>query len=282
MSERTQANADQSEFWNGPGGETWTVQRDRFNTMLGPIGLEAIERAAPKPGESVLDVGCGTGDTTVELARRVAPTGSVTGIDISETMLSTAREINADAAGWVKFDRADAQTADFDGKTFDLVFSRFGVMFFDDSVAAFTNLRRALRREGRIVFACWQPVARNGWVHVARDIVARHVTLEPPGDPRAPGPFAFGEEGYVRGILDKTGFQDVALESHETTVLTGRSLETAVETVTERGPMSRAIHDASEPLQARIRADLTEALADHVHDDGIRLSAAVWLVSARR
>lgn len=282
MRNKVQANLDQADFWNGQGGETWTTQRDRFNTMLRPIGLEAIERAAPQPGESVLDVGCGTGDTTVELARRVAPTGSVTGIDISETMLTTAREINADAAGWVKFEEADAQTKDFGDQSFDLIFSRFGVMFFDDSVAAFTNLRRALRREGRVVFACWQPVTRNGWVHVARDIVARHVTLEPPGDPRAPGPFAFGEEGYVRGIMEKAGFKDIALESHETTVLTGRSLETAVETVTERGPMSRAIHDASEHLQARIREDLTEALADHVHDDGIRLSAAVWLVSARR
>lgn len=274
------ANAHQAEFWNGPGGETWTTQRDRFNAMLRPIGHVTIARARPQPGEHVLDVGCGTGDTTGDLAKHVAPGGSVTGLDISETMLRSAREIADAHPVPVAFHAADAQTHAFDEAAFDLVFSRFGVMFFDDSVAAFANLRRALRPGGRLAFACWQAVARNGWVHVARDVVARHVELPPPEDPRAPSPFAFAEADYVRGILDAAGFRGVALESHETTVLTGRSLETAVETVTDRGPLSRAIHDAPKDVQARIHAELLEALSPHAGDDGVRLGAGVWIVTA--
>jgi len=278
----TQANADQAEFWNGPGGETWTTQRDRFNAMLRPIGHAAIAVAQPQAGEHVVDVGCGTGDTTGDLARHVTPGGSVTGFDISETMLATAREIADDHAVPVQFHAADAQTHAFDEAAYDLVFSRFGVMFFEDSVAAFANLRRALKPGGRLTFACWQEVGRNGWVHIARDVVARHVELPPPEDPRAPGPFAFGEADYVRNVVADAGFADVAIEEHATTVLTGRTLDGAIETVTDRGPMSRAIHDASEAVQATIRAELHEALRPHMQDDGVRLGAGVWLVTARR
>ncbi len=276
------ANVDQAEFWNGPGGETWTTQRDRFNAMLRPLGHAVIAVAKPQPGEHVIDVGCGTGDTTGDLARHVAPEGSVTGFDISETMLRTAREIADAHPVPVRFHVADAQTHDFDEAAYDLVFSRFGVMFFEDSVAAFANLRRALKPSGRLAFACWQEVGRNGWVHVARDVVARHIDLPPPEDPRAPGPFAFRDADYVRGILGDAGFGDIGIDAHESTVLTGRTVETAVETVTDRGPMARAIHDAPKDVQARIRAELTEALSPHIHDDGVRLSAGVWLVTATR
>jgi SAM-dependent methyltransferase len=278
-------NADQADFWNGPGGETWTTQRDRFNAMLGPIGLEAIARARPQPGEHVLDVGCGTGQTTGELARHVAPGGSVTGVDISDLMLHEARRYNGDHPIPVRFQVADAQTHAFDDAAFDLVFSRFGVMFFEDSVAAFANLHRALKPGGRLTFACWQPVDRNAWVHVPGGVVAKHLPVEGPGkDSTAPGPFAFGARTRIAGVLSAAGFAEIATEAHETLVLMGGggSVEAAVRAVTHQGPLSRAIHDAPEDVQARIRDGLTEALSPHAHDDGVRLGAGVWLVTARK
>jgi SAM-dependent methyltransferase len=283
MTEQARPNTDQAEFWNGPGGETWTTQRDRFNTMLRPIGLAAIARAAPQAGEHVLDVGCGTGETTGDLARHVAPGGSVTGLDISELMLAEARRFNQDHDVPVTFHAADAQLHAFEEAAFDLVFSRFGVMFFEDSVAAFANLRRALKPEGRLAFACWQSVERNGWVHVPRDIVAKHIALAGPTDPTAPGPFAFGPEGRAAGLLRDAGFRDIAVEAHDTEVTMGGggSVEAAVHAVTDQGPLSRAIHDAPEDVQQRIREDLTEALAHHADDDAVRLGAGVWLVTAR-
>jgi len=283
MTDRPSPNADQAEFWNGPGGETWTSQRDRFNTMLRAIGAEAIKRAQPQAGEHALDVGCGTGETTGDLARHVAPGGSVTGLDISELMLSEARRHNQDHDVPVRFHVADAQVHAFEDATFDLVFSRFGVMFFEDSVAAFANLRRALKPEGRLAFACWQSVDRNGWVHVPRDIVAQHIALEGSADPTAPGPFAFGPEGRAADLLRQAGFADVTVEPHATQVVMGGggSVEAAVLAVTDQGPLSRAIHDAPEEVQQRIRDDLTAALSDHAHADGVRLGAGVWLVTAR-
>lgn len=284
MTDRPSPNADQAEFWNGPGGETWTTQRDRFNAMLRPIGLEVLKRAQPQAGEHVLDVGCGTGETAGDLAREVTPGGSVTGLDISDLMLAEARRHNQGHDVPVQFHAADAQTHAFDDDAFDLVFSRFGVMFFENSVAAFANLARALKPQGRLTFACWQSVDRNGWVHLPRDIVARHITLEGPGpDPTAPGPFAFGAEGRAAELLGQAGFRDVTVEAHDTKVVMGGggSVEAAVHAVTDQGPLSRAIHDAPDDVQARIRDDLTAALADHVHDDGVRLGAGVWLVTAR-
>ncbi|NQV81162.1 MAG: class I SAM-dependent methyltransferase [Alphaproteobacteria bacterium] len=285
MTDAHNPNADQADFWNGPGGETWTTQRDRFNAMLGPIGDAAIARARPSPGEHVLDVGCGTGHTTGDLAQRVAPGGSVMGLDISELMLQEARRFNEGHAVPVRFHAADAQTHRFDDDAFDLVFSRFGVMFFEDSVAAFANLYRALKPGGRLAFACWQPVDRNAWVHVPGGIVARHIPVDGPGkDPSAPGPFALGAQDRIAEILGAAGFGDLAIEGHETLVLMGGggSIEAAVRAVTHQGPLSRAIHDAPEETQTRIRDDLTAALADHTQDDGVRLGAGVWLVTARK
>jgi SAM-dependent methyltransferase len=285
MTDTDSPNADQAEFWNGPGGETWTTQRDRFNAMLGPIGLAAIARAQPQPGEHVLDVGCGTGHTTGDLARRVAPGGSVTAVDISALMLDEARRANDGHGIPVHFHVADAQTHAFEADAFDLVFSRFGVMFFEDSVAAFANLYRALKPGGRLTFACWQPVDQNAWVHVPGGVVARHLPVEGPAkDPAAPGPFAFGQRARIADILGAAGFSEIATEAHDTLVLMGGggSIDAAVRAVTHQGPLSRAIHDAPEDVQARIRDELTEALTPHAGDDGVRLGAGVWLVTARK
>ena len=152
-------NSDQSRSWNGPTGEHWAAEAERYDAMLAPFVGPIVAAAAPQPGEAVLDVGCGNGALALAFAEQVAPGGRVTGVDLSEPMLAEARR-RADAAGRgdVTFVRADAQTAALPGP-FDVVVSRFGVMFFDDPTAAFTNLAASLRPGGRIVFVCWQDLS---------------------------------------------------------------------------------------------------------------------------
>ena len=279
-------NATQIEFWNGETGQNWVSHDALMEAMLQPLGEAVMDSLSLKPGEHVLDIGCGCGHTSLSLADRVGAEGSVTGIDISAPMLAVASQLAAEHNTWhnsVQFLEADAQTHRFTPGSYDAAFSRFGVMFFEDSVAAFANLRRALKAEGRLAFACWQSVERNGWVHVPRDIVARHIALEGPADPTAPGPFAFGPEGRAAGLLRDAGFRDITVEAHDTEVVMGGggSVEAAVYAVTDQGPLSRAIHDAPEDVQQRIREDLTAALSDHAQDDAVRLGAGVWLVTAR-
>ena len=165
-------NAAQIEYWNEVSGPKWVALDDVINAQIEPVGVAAMDRAEVSASDRVIDVGCGCGPTSLGLARR-ASAGRVTGIDISGPMLARARE-RADAAGLanLSFERADAQTHAFEGGGTDLVFSRFGVMFFDDPVAAFANLGRALTADGRMVFACWQGLGDNAWMRVPIAAVA--------------------------------------------------------------------------------------------------------------
>src|SRR6185503_19156606 len=202
-------NAEQIRFWNESAGPRWVAVHDRIARQLWPIGLEALDRAAIAPGSRVLDVGCGCGETTIEIARRVGPSGAVTGVDVSAVMLERARE-DARAPN-ITYLLADAQTEALPEGAFDLLFSRFGVMFFSDPEAAFQNLRRALRRGARFTFLCWRALSENPWMTVPAAAVARLVAM-PEVEPEAPGPFAFADADRVRGILTRAGFTGVSFE----------------------------------------------------------------------
>src|SRR5258705_5710546 len=198
-------NAEQIAYWNER-GKQWVAVNDMLDAMIGPLGRHALDRARVAPGEAVLDVGCGCGDTTLELARRVGPSGRVLGVDISAPMLGRARE-RARAAGatHVIFEQADAQTHAFTAASFDLILLRFRVMFFVDPTAAFANLRPALRSGGRLTFVCWQGFPKNPWMAVPLMAAMPHIKLPTPPAPDAPGPFAFGDDGRVRTILADAG-----------------------------------------------------------------------------
>jgi SAM-dependent methyltransferase len=283
--ESSRPNAEQIAYWNER-GKQWVAVNDMLDAMIGPLGRRALDRARVAAGESVLDVGCGCGDTTLELARRVGPSGRVFGVDISAPMLARARE-RARAAGatQVTFEQADAQTHAFPPATFDLIFSRFGVMFFVDPTAALANLRLALRPGGRLTFVCWQAFPQNPWMAVPLMAAAAHVTLPPPPAPGAPGPFSFADDQRVRTILGDAGFADVAVDAlHEPLALAGRGgLEAAVEfALTGVGPLTAAMRDAGPAAVAPVRAAVREALAPYVAGDSVRLPSAAWIVSARR
>src|SRR5262245_12673652 len=199
-------NTDMIKYWNDQVAAKWVADNDQLDAMLSPLGAAAIDRGAPRAGERVIDVGCGMGQTSLQLAERVGAKGAVLGVDISTPMLERARE-RARAAGVTQasFENADAQTHSFPPASFALLFSRFGVMFFADPTAAFTNLGRALKPGGRLAFVCWQPLLQNPWMRDMLGAIAKHVTLPPPAAPNAPGPFAFGDPARVRGILERAG-----------------------------------------------------------------------------
>ena len=268
----------QSEYWNGPAAERWITGREPLDRSMASITAALLERASPRPGERVLDVGCGLGTTTLMLAERVAPGGSVLGVDISAPMIEVARRRVGAAA--VEFSVADAATHRFPTR-FDLVFSRFGVMFFEDPVAAFRNLRAALEPSGRMVFVCWRPLRDNPWANAP--LAAARDLLPPmePVDPNAPGPFAFADGERLRGILAGAGFAEVALTAHDDHMFAGVTAEEATDHALQTGLLSRAIAGASDDLRDAVRARVQPAIERYLTPDGVMPPAAAWLVSAR-
>ena len=276
-------NAEQIQYWNETSGPKWVELEARLDEQIAPLGLAAIEAAGVRPGERVLDVGCGCGQTSLQLAERVGPSGSVTGVDITTVMLERARA-RADEAKLpsASFLNADAQTFAFEVGGFDLIFSRFGVMFFSGPTAAFANLRRALAPGGRLTFVCWQSLANNEWMSVTIAAVAKHVTLPVPV-PGAPGPFTFADTDRVRGILEDAGFGELAFAPREESLLLGggSDLDSAVDFSLRMGPAAAALRNSRGDIPAELVGDVRKALAPHATDEGVRMSCAVWIVTAR-
>ena len=279
----TGPNAEQIEYWNVQVGSKWLAENARLDAMLAPLGLAALDRAKPGNGERVLDVGCGVGQTSLQLAARVGPTGSVLGVDISAPMLARARErARAEKLANVNFENADAQTYAFTPESVDLVFSRFGVMFFADPVAAFANIARALRPGGRLAFVCWQAFAQNPWMRDAVAAIAKHVQLAAPAAPDAPGPFAFADAARVRAILERAGFRAAAQEPLVGEITLGQTIDEALAFMTEIGPAGNALRDATESQRAAASAAIRETLAAHVTSSGVRMAFAAWIITAER
>jgi len=277
------ANAEQVQYWTETAGPKWVRYEALLDRQLGPLGLAAMEHARIAPGERVLDVGCGCGDSAVTLGRRVGPSGSVLGVDISPVMLERARQRAADLTH-VRFAHADAQTHAFERGTFDVLFSRFGVMFFADPTAAFANLRTALRPGGRLGFVCWQSLPQNAWIAVPLMAAAQHITLPAPPAPGVPGPFSLADAGRIRAILDGAGFADVSCASDERSLVVGGggSLDDAVDFLLEGiGPTSAALREAGPAARPKVAAAVREALRPHATAEGVRLPAAAWIVTAR-
>jgi len=275
-------NADQIAYWNGAGGQRWADRQPVQDILLQPVADILIDRARIKAGERVLDVGCGSGSTTFAFARAVGPSGHVMGIDISGPMLARAREVTPKGAP-VEFVLADATVHSFTPENFDLLASRFGVMFFADPALSFANLRKALRPSGRLAFACWREARENPLFMTPLQAVYRHVPKMPQVGPEDPGPFSFASQGRVNRILSAAGFSDVAMEPCNLAldIAVGGGLDAAVKGALQVGPAARALADQPREVVAAATQSMREALAPHAKGQTVPLDAAIWIVTAK-
>lgn len=274
-------NAGQTTYWNELGGLTWAELSPLLDRQIEPLGEAAVAALAPRPGERILDVGCGCGQTSLDLGRRVGGSGEVLGLDISRPMLEIARH-RAEAAGAanVRFVEGDAQTWPLPAERFDALFSRFGVMFFADPVAAFRNLLGALRPGGRIAFACWRAENENPLMTTPARAAATHLPPSPPTDPDAPGPFAFADPAKIRRILEAAGFDDVETTPCDTEI-GGNTPEDSLTLALRIGPLGARLRENPE-LRPKVVEDVRRALAEHVRDGRVWMKGAVWIVTACR
>jgi SAM-dependent methyltransferase len=272
-------NDEQLARWNGIEGEFWTSQQARLDRTLAPVIGPLLAFAGPRDATTVIDVGCGCGATTIELARAVGLSGRVVGIDISEPMLALASERTREFNNTTCL-LGDAATLPLQDLGAELIISRFGVMFFGDPVAAFANLRTGLLPAGRLRFACWRPIYENPWLQIPLHAVYEHAPRLPKPDPEEPGPFAFADTQRVTGILTAAGFSTPSFTplDIEMDLAAGGTLEDAVMHSSQMGPAKRALADQPDDIRAAAIESIRKAFATA----GTKLPGAVWLVAADR
>lgn len=279
MADRDEINADMLAFWNGKGGHTWVARQEHTDITLTPVTDALLAFAAPRAGERVVDIGCGCGAPTLEFARATGPSGHVAGLDISGPMLAEG-ERRASAAGITNVDwrQADPATSALD--EYDLLTSAFGAMFFGDSVAAFTNMRRSAAPDSRMALVCWRTLAENPWMEVPMTAVAQHLPPRPPPVPNAPGMFAFADPDHVVEVLGAAGWAPPRFEKLDLDldIAAGRGLEEAVVQSTEIGAVNSWLRNQPAEVVSDAIASLREALAPYADRASVRLPAAMWLI----
>ena len=276
---KTSSNAEQIEYWNEIAGETWAQFQELLDRQIEPLGVAAIEILDPGKGEHIIDIGCGCGQTSLALADRVAPTGSVVGVDISRPMLAVAVRRPRPALNLpVAFRQLDAQADDLGHGVFDAAFSRFGVMFFNDPVGAFANIRVSLKPGGRLAFVCWRALSENPWMQAPLQAALPLIPPVAPPDPAAPGPFAFADASRVRSILAQAGFGSVTISPFDT-LIGGGNVEQTSRLALKVGPLGRALREHP-ALADEIAVAVRNILTKYVTPNGVLMPAAVWIVLA--
>lgn len=271
------------EDWSGDMGERWLANLDRFEAMIGPIGEALIERARPAAGERVVDLGCGGGATTRAIAARVAPGGEAIGLDIAPMLVAEARKRSEGIAN-IAFECGDAATATLEGAPYDRMISRFGSMFFTEPHKAFANLHSMLKPGARLDLAVWGPPRDNAWMMEMMGVVRSHVEV-PPAEPRAPGPFAFEDLGYLGEVLDAGGFGSVEVEAYNGRQAIGgpdTTPEEAVRFVLSSLGVGRVLDEQPEAIREAAAADMLALFErNYVAGEGVMLGCKVWLVTAK-
>jgi SAM-dependent methyltransferase len=269
-------NTEQAQAWNGYEGTHWADNHDRWNTVVSGVNAPLFTAAAIGPDDEVLDVGCGAGQTT-RLAARTARNGHVLGVDLSAPMLARARTTAAaEGVTNVEFEQGDAQVHPFPAGRFDVAISRGGIMFFADPVAAFTNIAGALRRGGRLTFACLRKAEHNDWFTVPLTALLGH---EPPMEDDGPGMFSLSDPRRIEAVLTEAGLADVRTTPIETTMNYGHDAATFI---LGTGPVHHNLRDADQTARDEAAERLATALSAHEEQDTVRLRGAWWIVSATR
>ncbi|CAA2107282.1 Demethylmenaquinone methyltransferase [Methylobacterium bullatum] len=283
----------QREYWNGEVGARWARNQRRIDAVFAPLTAALFEAARLRVDGSALDIGCGAGDCAIFAARRLGPRGRVVAADLSAPLLDVAREragIEAPALAPIAFVEADAQVHEFGDAAFEHAISRFGVMFFEDSGAAFANIRKSLVPGGSLTFLCWRRIEDNPWITVPRNLVLPLVPEPEPGPADAPGPFRFAEAETLGAVLAQAGFLDITLEAIDRPLTLARSgegaardaAEAAADFATELGPVSRLLRDQPDSVREEALRRVSDDFAKRAVSGAVTLEAGCWLVSARR
>ena len=268
------------EFWNSTMGHSWVAQQAVISDVFTSVTSVSLDAAAAKAGEHVIDIGCGTGDTLLAFANVVGPSGAVLGVDVSVPMLDFAKHRAAEAKlSNAAFALADATSHAFEPHWADLVYSRFGVMFFDDPIRAFTNIRSGMRTGGRLVFVCFRTMPESPWFRVPIEAARPHVPPQPPVDPLAPGMFSLASEERLHSILTGAGFRELVLKATDVPI-DGKDTEQSMAFITHAGPLPALLENASGEQRLRATEAVRNALAANIGADGRGLHVGLWLVSA--
>ncbi|KOU72276.1 SAM-dependent methyltransferase [Streptomyces sp. MMG1533] len=270
---------EQAARWNGPAGHAWVAAQAVLDEMLSPFEDLLVEAVLADHGRHVLDVGCGTGGTTLAVARRLGAAGRCVGIDISEPVITAARERAEQAGTPVSFIHADAQDHAFEPATFDTIISRFGVMFFNDSVRAFTNLRRAARDDAKLRCITWRTPAENPFMTTAERAAAPILPNLPARRPDEPGQFAFADPDRIHRILTESGWTGIDIRPIDVTCTLPET--ELVGYFTRLGPVGQVLREADEQTRAQVVATVRAAFDTYVQGTEVRFTAACWMIGAR-
>jgi SAM-dependent methyltransferase len=280
MTETSEPNSAQAAQWNDTAGRTWAELQAMLDDVLRPFETLLTEQALATSGRDILDIGCGAGATTLAIAQALGDEARCVGVDISAPLIAAARA-RAASAGMhhVAFIKGDAQAYPFEDQSFDIIVSRFGVMFFDDPVAAFRNLRRAARDGATLAFAAWRSPAENDFMTAAERAVAPLLPSLPERSPDAPGQFAFARRERIEQILAASGWGSISVDPVDATcTLPAADMLTYA---TRMGPLGLIFQDLDRSLQQRIAAALRAAFNPYVRGDTVCFTAACWMVTAR-
>ena len=277
------ANSEMSEYWNDRAGPNWVNFQQQLDGQIRILGEKAMDQAAINAGQQVLDIGCGCGDSALELARRVGAGGAVRGVDLSTPMLDHARQrAGLEPALNLDFEQVDAQTSEFPPAAYDHIFSRFGVMFFDQPVAAFGNMRGALKATGRLSFVCWRALDENPWMSIGIAVALQFVAPPDPIPPGAPGPFALAAPNRAREILEQAGYSDISVAPLDQEIyLSGPGTVAEAAALTcHLGPVARVLADADADTKRAVEEALVTTFTPYHDGTGVRMASACWIVSA--
>ena len=277
-------NVKQKEFWSGAGGDVWVNKQKEMDIMLNPLGQRAIDKLDLSNSKRILDIGCGCGATTLEIAKMI-PEGKIIGVDISEPMLNQARKDALEMSlSNTEFVVQDVQTDEISKDAFDIAFSRFGVMFFEDSYEAFKNINNALKIGGQLSFVCWQEPLLNPWQCLSIQVIKQFIDLPTP-PPKSPGPFAFEDKSYIEDILDRSNFKEINIYDNQEEIImfSGKSLKEASEDYLTINPVvTEMLKNSPKELKEEILEALIIKFSDFHEDHGLVFPSATWIVTAKK
>lgn len=276
-------NTKQADYWASASGAKWVDHEESLDTMLQPVLDRLLLEAKLRTGERVLDIGCGTGASTLAAADLVGPNGIAIGADISPVMLNRAHE-RAEGLSNASFIEADAQTYAFEPGSFDAIISRFGVMFFSDPVAAFANMAKTLSDDGRLICLAWGPLADNPWFALPRKVAIDRLGQPAPADPSDPGPMAFADRDYVSNILKNAGLSEISVDPVSLYLSPMGSLPEIARFAVHLGPASRIVieKDGTDADTTAIADDIEQGLKEYNTPEGPRIPALLNLITARK